>query len=471
MKSVSVFIALFLLFSSALFSQVAVNTDGAAPNNSAMLDVKSTTKGVLLPRITKIQRNSISAPAEGLMVFCTNCGTDGALSIYSNGAWKTFAPCVIPPPVVGSNVMSQGQIIWNWLPVQGATGYKWSVTPVYETATDIGANNSKTETGTSCNITYTRYVWAYSGCSESGMTTLTQTVPTAVPATPTTGVHVATLTSVVWNWNTVAGASGYKWGITNVFSNAIDMGTATTKTETNLTCGTAYTRYVWAYNGCGYVTPLTLTKTTTVCSFTCGSSITINHVATGMPGGIAPVTKTVTYGTVNNIPGELTKCWITSNLGADHQATAVNDATEPSAGWYWQFNLKQGYKHDGTIRTPNTEWITGISEDLDWEAANDPCSLELGSGWRIPTKTEYDNVIAWGVWANWNDPWSSGLKMHAAGQLTSSSGYIQLRGSGGYYWTSMHSSNSYSYFFQTYSTEVKTSSSSKSGGYTLRCIK
>ncbi len=81
---------------------------------------------------------------------------------------------------------------------------------------------------------------------------------------------------------------------------------------------------------------------------TCGSSLTINHVA----GVVAPVTKTVTYGTVTNIPGETSKCWITSNLGADHQATAINDATEASAGWYWQFNRKQGYKHDGT--TQNT---------------------------------------------------------------------------------------------------------------------
>jgi hypothetical protein len=62
--------------------------------------------------------------------------------------------------------------------------------------------------------------------------------------------------------------------------------------------------------------------------FICGSSLTISHVA----GAVAPVNKTVTYGTVTNIPGETSKCWITSNLGADHQATAVSDATEPSAG-------------------------------------------------------------------------------------------------------------------------------------------
>ena len=49
--------------------------------------------------------------------------------------------------------------------------------------------------------------------------------------------------------------------------------------------------------------------------FSCGNSITISHTA----GAIAPITKLVTYGTVTNIPGELTKCWITRNLGASQQ--------------------------------------------------------------------------------------------------------------------------------------------------------
>jgi hypothetical protein len=162
----------------------------------------------------------------------------------------------------------------------------------------------------------------------------------------------------------------------------------------------------------------------------CGISFTINHIA----GIVAPVSKTVTYGTVTNISGATTKCWITSNLGADHQATAVNDATEASAGWYWQFNRKQGYKHDGTTRTPNTTWITSINENLDWQAANDPCTIELGSGWRIPTNSEWTNVS--NGWTDWNGPWNSGLKMHTAGYLGSSDGSLYGRGSVGTYWSS-----------------------------------
>jgi len=120
-------------------------------------------------------------------------------------------------------------------------------------------------------------------------------------------------------------------------------------------------------------------------SWSCGLSYTVNHVV----GNVAPVNKTVTYGTVTNEEEFLYPyCWITRNLGASQQATAANDATEASAGWYWQFNRKQGYKHDFTTRTPNSTWKTNINESSNWTAANDPCTILLGSGWRIPSYDE-----------------------------------------------------------------------------------
>jgi uncharacterized protein (TIGR02145 family) len=177
-------------------------------------------------------------------------------------------------------------------------------------------------------------------------------------------------------------------------------------------------------------------------SFTCGSVIFIHHFA----GAVAPVDKTVTYTTVTNIPGEPSKCWITSNLGADHQASSVDDATEASAGWYWQFNRKQGYKHDGTTRTPNTVWVTPIIENSDWIAANDPCRIELGSTWRIPTYTEWNNVDIINGWTDWAGPWNSGLKLHAAGNLGITLGALFTRGTSGNYHSSTQSSTSKSWY-------------------------
>jgi len=390
-------------------AQVGINTDGSSPDPSSIVDAKSSTKGFLIPRMTAAQRDAITSPAAGLMVFCTDCGTHGSLSIYSNGIWQTFSPCTIAAPAAGTNVVTIGQVIWTWNAVAGASGYKWSATNNYSTATDMGTSLTKTETGIACGTAYTRYVWSYNSCSFSSSATLTETIPAAAPAAPAAGTHVSTQTQITWNWNTVSGATGYRWSNVNDFSTATEMGLTTSKIEGSLTCGTLYTRYAWAYNGCGYSTPVTLTQSTIACW--CGDPFTINHVTSG---GVAPVDKSVTYGTVTNIPGETSKCWITRNLGASQQATAVNDATEASAGWYWQFNRKQGYKHDGSTLTPS--WtITSIDESSDWTLLNDPCALELGAGWRIPTLTEWCNVDNSGGWTNWNGPWSSNLKMHAAG--------------------------------------------------------
>jgi hypothetical protein len=298
MKSLFVFISLLLLFSSTLFSQVGINTDNNTPDPSAMLDVKSTNKGFLPPRMTMIQIGGISSPANGLIVFCTD-----------NNKYYGY--------IASSN---------NWKEILFGTG-------------------------------------------------------TIIPGT----------------------------------------------------CG----------------------------------SLTINHVA----GTIAPVTKTVTYNTVINIPGETSKCWITSNLGADHQGIAKDDATEASAGWYWQFNRKQGYKHDGFTRTPNIQWINDIWENFNWLAANDPCRIELGGNWRIPTITEWSNVDNLGGWNNWNAPWNSGLKLHAAGYLLYDDGSLRDRGIFGLYMSTAQSDLGDAWYLDFDSSVCSMSDNLKSHGYSLRCIR
>ena len=51
---------------------VAINTNGDTANKSAILDVSSTSKGVLIPRMTMTERNAIASPAESLLVFQTD---------------------------------------------------------------------------------------------------------------------------------------------------------------------------------------------------------------------------------------------------------------------------------------------------------------------------------------------------------------------------------------------------------------
>jgi flagellar basal body rod protein FlgG len=60
---------------------------GAVPEASAILDVSSTTRGVLVPRVTLAQRNAIVAPADGLQIFNTS---NNKLEFWDNGFWRTL---------------------------------------------------------------------------------------------------------------------------------------------------------------------------------------------------------------------------------------------------------------------------------------------------------------------------------------------------------------------------------------------
>jgi hypothetical protein len=181
----------------------------------------------------------------------------------------------------------------------------------------------------------------------------------------------------------------------------------------------------------------------------CGINYSFNHIS----GDIAPVDETIIYGTIiENISGS-PKCWITQNLGAVHQALSPMDDTEGSAGWYWQFNRKQGFMHDGIYRIPNTIWISSISEGSEWIDSEDPCFLLLGSGWRLPSYSEWNFAVENEGWKNLSDTYFNSLKIHGAGYLNFNDGSLHFRGSYGYYWSNSsydYSSGRYMYIATDY---------------------
>ena len=71
-----VFIIITALSANLLAQGVAINESGASHDASAVLDVTSTTKGLLIPRMTATQLAAISSPATGLLVYQTD-GTTG----------------------------------------------------------------------------------------------------------------------------------------------------------------------------------------------------------------------------------------------------------------------------------------------------------------------------------------------------------------------------------------------------------
>ena len=248
-----------ILFSNnLLFSQVGINNDGSQPDSSAILDVSATNKGIQIPRLTETQRNAL-LPVAGLTIYNL---TSDEIEFFNGSGWRKLVVSIIPAPEQGTHVPGLTQIVWNWNPVTGATGYKWNTTNNFGNATNMFAATTKTDTGLTCNTAYTRFAWAYGICGNSDPVTLTKSTLTNPPATPTAGTHVAAITQIQWKWNTVSGATGYKWNTTNSYSAATDIGTVTTMTETGLTSYTIYSRYVWAYSACGNSTSVILQDTT-----------------------------------------------------------------------------------------------------------------------------------------------------------------------------------------------------------------
>ncbi len=86
-KKILIFLLLFAIGYGGL-SQVAINTDGSFADESSILDVTSTEKGVLFPRMNDTQRDNIGDPVDGLIIFNTETG---CYNYYFGGDW--FALC------------------------------------------------------------------------------------------------------------------------------------------------------------------------------------------------------------------------------------------------------------------------------------------------------------------------------------------------------------------------------------------
>ena len=100
---------LLVFVSSILFSQAQVGVGVSASDitSSAQLEVKSVTRGFLPPRMTAAQRNAIATPVAGLVLWCSNCGSNGELQVYNGAAWTNMigGTASSPPLVVGQSAL------------------------------------------------------------------------------------------------------------------------------------------------------------------------------------------------------------------------------------------------------------------------------------------------------------------------------------------------------------------------------
>jgi len=80
-----ILLTLIAVIAISLCSSAQVGIGTTTPEPSAILDVSSTTHGLLLPRMTTVQRDAITTPATGLFVY--NLDTD-CLNIFDGILWK-----------------------------------------------------------------------------------------------------------------------------------------------------------------------------------------------------------------------------------------------------------------------------------------------------------------------------------------------------------------------------------------------
>lgn len=160
------------LFSIAIAAKAQVGIGIATANASAQLDVTSTTKGFLPPRMTTAQRNAIATPAEGLVIYNT---TSKGFECYNGTSWYGTVH------YIGENygggivfyVYDGGQHGLIAATADQSTGIRWyggSFTITRARATGLGAGLKNTTAIIANQATFDGNAFAATVCNEYSVT-------------------------------------------------------------------------------------------------------------------------------------------------------------------------------------------------------------------------------------------------------------------------------------------------------------
>jgi uncharacterized protein (TIGR02145 family) len=95
-KTLAAFLCIIIIVRFVNAQSVGIGT--STPQASAQLDVSSTTKGLLPPRMTSVQRDAIPSPVAGLQIWCIDCKQ---LQVYDGSVWRTASDVTTNYPIVG----------------------------------------------------------------------------------------------------------------------------------------------------------------------------------------------------------------------------------------------------------------------------------------------------------------------------------------------------------------------------------
>ena len=91
MKRIFLLLSLVLVLGPIFSQNVGISDNGSSftPESTSLLELKSTSKGILIPRMTYAQREAISSPSEGLLIYQTDFGVSGQGFYYNNSSTST----------------------------------------------------------------------------------------------------------------------------------------------------------------------------------------------------------------------------------------------------------------------------------------------------------------------------------------------------------------------------------------------
>lgn len=153
---------------SAHAQNVSINASGQNPDNSAMLDVQSTSHGVLVPRMTMAERNAILSPATGLLLYQTdntpgfyyNSGTPGApvwTKIENSSSAQNIEEVLSSGNDANNlNLFNLGRLNVGATGLSGTVGIKSNL----QQTINLQSNNNTDSTGISWQNTGGAYTWS-----------------------------------------------------------------------------------------------------------------------------------------------------------------------------------------------------------------------------------------------------------------------------------------------------------------------